>query len=168
MDLTRTDSIQCYANTVELPPLLELPIYGRNRQAICLDWAGGERLIAGCSDGTLVCWPIGEILRSLTPTIRLSSRPTSTPSLLLSHSLQVHECAILSLSFLHLPPRPVRSRGEASVESEAGQELYDHDGLPHTILSTALDGSLKIVNLDLPDLVGDLPSRRGESCSRPD
>lgn len=121
---------------IELAPLLELTTSAS--EPVCLEWSGGERLIAGCSNGSLLVWHIGHLLRSLAnPDVRPIARP--------SHSVQVHEMAITSVSFLPLPPW-------AAADTDDDKDDANLDGLPHFVLTTGLDGSTRIVDLDTADV----------------
>lgn len=160
-----------FAPAVVLKPLLEFPLQGGSadggiyagdssagapRQALCLDWAGQERLYAGCSDGSLVAWPVASILRSRS---RYTSWDAPLPALP-SHSYRIHETAIISLSLLCVPPRSSTGAQTVHPAQEDDSEGFEHASCPRQVFTACLDGTLRITDTDTMDIGGFLSARR--------
>ncbi|CAO1632905.1 unnamed protein product [Sympodiomycopsis kandeliae] len=140
---------------INLTPVAELPVHGC--EPICLDWAGGERLMAGCSNGSILVWHTGDILRSII------SNNSTTQICFPSHTFLVHETAVTSVSFLALPPRPVQSLNKSDDDDDGSG--YGFDGLPHLVLTASTDGSSRVLDLDMMDISAEAQKQREPAYS---
>lgn len=148
------------APLIELTPLLELPFHGASRQPTCIAWGSGELLAAGCVDGSVSVWPVGEHLRSIGmtwPSPSILAWERSPPPF---HHIHPVEGTVTSLSFLNLPRRSATGRDlltysdtASSKLRDGGVEGFEQDSAPHILLVSSLDGTQQIVDLDAPELL---------------
>ncbi|GAA6060983.1 hypothetical protein JCM10212_000669 [Sporobolomyces blumeae] len=88
-------------------------------------WGSGETIAAGCMNGSVAVWHVGDALRRGLTTVR----PT--------HYVGVHSSAIRSITFITTPP--------LSTEPDAVD--LDFESEPHRLATASYDGSTSIVDL---------------------
>ncbi|SGY21577.1 BQ5605_C016g08254 [Microbotryum silenes-dioicae] len=104
---------------------MELP----DTKCTCFDWASYETIVAGCNNGWVAVWSVGDALRSGGKI--QTARPT--------HYFNVHFAIIRSIAVIRVPPL-----------STALDGTLDLDGEPTIIATTGYDGS--VFKTDLRDL----------------
>ncbi|GAA5845524.1 hypothetical protein JCM9279_003061 [Rhodotorula babjevae] len=113
---------------VKATPLLRLRLPDTSIYALA--WGGHEILAAGCLNGYIAVWRVGDVLRSGKQPDR-PLRPT--------HYFVAHAAVIRQLVFISTPPPRLANRAE-----------HDLDGAPTGIVSVGYDGSAMLSDLREP------------------
>ncbi|KPV74631.1 uncharacterized protein RHOBADRAFT_53596 [Rhodotorula graminis WP1] len=113
---------------VKASPLLRLQLPDTSIYALA--WGGHEVLAAGCLNGYIAVWRVGDIL--------LSGKQPDRP-LRPTHYFSAHTAVIRQLVFISTPPPKLDNRAE-----------HDLDGAPTGIVSVGYDGSALLSDLREP------------------
>ncbi|GAA5925545.1 uncharacterized protein JCM15063_005054 [Sporobolomyces koalae] len=105
--------------------VLELKI--PNSACLSFAWGSWETVAAGCLNGYVAVWSVGDALRNGSPS---AVRPTQW--------IPAHSCAIRAITFLNSPP--------PSTDSD-NSGAFDLDGDPHKLGTVGYDGSTHVTDL---------------------
>ncbi|GAA5895990.1 hypothetical protein JCM8208_007497 [Rhodotorula glutinis] len=113
---------------VKASPLLRLRLPDTSIYALA--WGGHEVLAAGCLNGQIAVWRVGDVLRGGKQPDR-PLRPT--------HYFSAHSAVVRQLVFISTPPPRLANRAK-----------YDLNGAPKGIVSVGYDGSALLSDLREP------------------
>lgn len=142
MCLWRVASHHLGCSTVHVQPVLSLKV--PDSSMVCFDWASHERVVAGCENGHIVVWDVGQALAAQHgPPAKL--QPT--------YYIPAHEGSVRQVTVLRNPPSD-------------GLDLKHNDQEePFMVGSSGTDGSQVLLDLRDQRTTGSAVHTRGRSSS---